>query len=269
MLTLKDKVAIVTGAAHPMGMGYATARRLADAGAKVVLTDRVVDDQSRASLEARAAEVVKAGGDAIAIAVDVTVREQIDACIVAVKTRYGGIDILFNNAGSPAGCGDFLSMSDQQWDISYQVNLKGLADFCQAVLPGMIQQGGGAIVNNASLSGLGAIPLMAAYTATKFAVVGLTKALAAEFGPHKIRINAVCPGMIWTQMGQSEIEHLQEEGESSEQAKQRLVSADIVPLERWAEPEEVADAVVYLASDAASYISGVALPVAGGMAPGL
>ena len=147
MLTLKDKVAIVTGAAHPMGMGYATARRLADAGAKVVLTDRVVDDPSRASLEARAAEVVKAGGDAIAIAVDVTVREQIDACIVEVKTRYGGIDILFNNAGSPAGCGDFLSMSDQQWDISYQVNLKGVADFCQAVLPGMIQQGGGAIVN--------------------------------------------------------------------------------------------------------------------------
>lgn len=269
MTTLKDKVAIVTGTAHSMGMGYATARRLADAGAKVVLTDRVADDQGRVELDARAAEIVEAGGDALAIAVDVTVRAQIDACVAEVQKRYGRIDILFNNAGSPAGCGDFLTMSDQQWDISYQVNLKGLADFCQAVLPGMIEQGGGAIVNNASLSGLGAIPLMAAYTATKFAVVGLTKALAAEFGPHKIRVNAVCPGMIWTQMGQSEIEHQQEEGETFEQAKQRLVSADLVPLERWAEPEEVADAVVYLAGDSASYISGVALPVAGGMAPGL
>lgn len=252
-----------------MGMGYATSRKLSDAGARVVLTDRVVDEESGAELEARAAEIVEAGGDALAIAVDVTVRKQIDSCIAAVIECYGRIDVLFNNAGSPVGCGDFLTMSDEQWDISYRVNLKGLADFCQGVLPVMIEQGGGAIINNASLSGLGATPLMAAYTATKFAVVGLTKALAAEFGPHKIRVNAVCPGMIWTQMGQSEIEHLQEEDETFKQAKQRLVGADLVPLERWAEPEEVANAVVYLASDSASYISGVALPIAGGMAPGL
>lgn len=269
MTALKNKVVVVTGAGHPMGMGFATCKRLSDAGAKVVLTDRVVDDEGRAQLDARAADIIKTGGDALAIEVDVTVRDQINACVVQVQDHYGRLDVLFNNAGSPAGAGDFLTLSDQQWDISYQVNLKGMADFCQAVLPCMIEQGGGAIVNNASLSGLGAIPLMAAYTATKFAVVGLTKALAAEFGPRGVRVNAVCPGMIWTQMGQSEIEHCREEGESFEQAKQRLVSADLVPLERWAQPEEVADAVVYLASDAASYISGVALPVAGGMAPGL
>ena len=220
-------------------------------------------------LEERAADIVAAGGEAMALAVDVTDRRQIDHCVATVTEHFGSIDVLFNNAGSPAGCGDFLSMTDQQWDISYQVNLKGMADFCQAALPGMISRGSGAIVNNASLSGLGATPLMAAYTATKFAVVGLTKALAAEFGPHKIRVNAICPGMIWTQMGQSEVEHLRAESESFEEAKNRLVGADLVPLERWAEPEEVASSVVFLASDAASYINGVALPVAGGMAPGL
>ncbi len=264
-----NKVAIVTGAAHPMGMGYATSRRLAEAGASVVLTDRITDHDDQENLEARAEEIVAAGGEAVAIAVDVTMREQIDACIAHVIDRYGRLDILFNNAGSPVGVGDFLRMSDQQWDISYQVNIKGMANFCQAVLPHMIAQGGGAIVNNASMSGLGAVPLMAAYTASKFAVVGLTKALAAEFGARKVRVNAVCPGMIWTQMGQAELEHMREEGETFEQAKQRLVRADVVPLERWAAPAEVADAVAYLAGSRSSYISGVALPVAGGMAPGL
>lgn len=268
-MDLNGKVAVVTGAGNAMGMGYATCRKLADAGVHVVVTDRVTDQQSITELEARAAEIVRAGGSALAFPVDITARDQVDDCVARVIKSFGRIDVLFNNAGSPVGCGDFLTMSDQQWDISYQVNLKGMADFCQAVLPCMIEQGGGAIVNNASLSGLGAVPLMAAYTATKFAVVGLTKALAAEFGPYNIRVNAVCPGMIWTQMGQMEVTHLQGENETFEQAKQRLVGAELVPLERWAQPEEVADAVVYLASDGASYLSGVALPVAGGMAAGL
>ncbi|WP_435211513.1 SDR family NAD(P)-dependent oxidoreductase [Luminiphilus sp. nBUS_16] len=269
MDSLKNKVAIVTGAAHPMGMGYATACALSRSGARVVLTDLVQSSYMQIQLKTRVADIVSSGGEAMALAVDVTDRQQIDHCISSVTEHFGSIDVLFNNAGSPAGCGDFLCMTDQQWDISYRVNLKGMADFCQAALPGMISRGGGAIVNNASLSGLGAAPLMAAYTATKFAVVGLTKALAAEFGRHKIRVNAICPGMIWTQMGQSEVEHLRAESESFEEAKNRLVGADLVPLERWAGPEEVASSVVFLSSDAASYINGVALPVAGGMAPGL
>lgn len=268
-MSLKGKVAIVTGAAHPMGMGYAACRKLSAAGAILVVTDRVVDEQSLAEINARAAELCDTGAEAIAIAVDVTNREQIDACIRQVRDVYGRIDILFNNAGSPAGAGDFLTMTDQQWDISYQVNLKGMADLCQAALPQMIEQGSGTIINNASVAGLGAIPEMAAYIATKFAVVGLTKALAAEFGSRGVRVNAVCPGMIWTQMGQKEVEHVRHANESLEGAKARLVGADIVPVCRWGKAEEVADAVAYLASDASSYISGVALPVAGGMAPGL
>lgn len=267
MKLLDGKVAIVTGAAHPMGMGFAACRKMSDAGAKVVVTDLARNDEELANLQARAAEICEAGGEAIAIGVDVTNKMQIDACIGNVKDNFGRIDILFNNAGTPVGCGDFLEMTDQQWDLSYQINLKGVSDFCKAVIPVMVEQGGGSIVNNSSLSGLAAIADMAAYTATKFGVVGLTKSLAAEFGARGVRVNAVCPGMIWTQMGEFELDLFLEPGESRENAKQRLI-AD-VPLARWGQGDDVANAVVFLASDMASYISGVALPVAGGQAPGL
>jgi len=158
-------------------------------------------------------------------------------------------------------------MTDRQWDVSYQVNLKGLVDFCQGVIPLMVEQGGGAIINNASLAGLGVVAGMAAYNATKFAVVGTTKTLAAEFGRQGVRVNALCPGMIWTQMSETEVDHFIAPGESRDDAKRRLV-AD-VPLGRWGQADEVANAVVFLAGDRASYISGVALPIAGGLAPGL
>lgn len=267
MKLLDGKVAIVTGAGHPMGMGFAACRKMAEAGARVVITDLARNEQELASLQARATEINDAGGEAVVVGVDVTNKAQINACIESALKQFGRVDILFNNAGTPVGCGDFLSMSDQQWDLSYQINLKGVADFCQAVIPAMTEQGGGAIINNSSLSGLGATADMAAYTATKFAVVGLTKSLATEFGAQGVRVNAVCPGMIWTQMGEQELDHFRQSGESHDAAKQRLI-AD-VPLERWGQADDVANAVVFLASDMASYISGVALPVAGGQAPGL
>lgn len=269
MSQLEGRVAIVTGAGDADGMGFASCKKLAAAGVTVVLTDLLIDDDGSNALNARAVDIVELGGVAHAFAVDVTDRLQIDACVKDTLGRYGRIDILFNNAGTPVGAGDFLTMNDRQWDLSYQINLKGVADFCQSVLPSMIQAGGGVIINNASVAGLGAIPGLAAYVATKFAVVGLTKALATEFGPHGVRVNAVCPGMVDTRMGQHEIELMRQDGETFEEAKQRLAAFDVVPMGRWAQPSEVADAVAYLASDNASYISGVALPVAGGMAPGL
>ena len=131
----------------------------------------------------------------------------------------------------------------------------------------MIEQGDGAIINNSSLSGIGAVADMAAYTATKFAVVGLTKALACEFAASNVRINTVCPGAIWTQMGQMEAEFVKEEGESIDDVKAKMAAE--IPQGRWGSADEVAKAVVYLASDMASYVNGVAMPVAGGMAPGL
>jgi 3-oxoacyl-[acyl-carrier protein] reductase len=267
MKLLLNKVAIITGAAHPMGMGFAAALKLAQAGAKVILTDLGRNKQELATLEQRASEIRKLDGNAIAMAVDITQRSQIDRCVEKVFEQYGKIDILFNNAGSPIGCGEFLKMTNQQWDISYQVNVKGTVDFCQAVIPVMIENGGGSIINNASLSGLAVVEKMAAYTATKFAVVGLTKALACEFGRNNIRVNSVCPGNIWTQMGQIEAELIQEDGQSIADVKTRMSAA--VPLGRLGVSADVANAVVYLASDMSSYVSGVAMPVAGGMAPGL
>jgi len=264
---LEGKVAIVTGAAHTMGMGFAACRKLSEAGARVVVTDLARNDEELNNLQLRADSICEQGGDAIAIAVDITDRAQIDTCVEAVKDKFGAVDILFNNAGTPIGCGNFLEMNDDQWDISYQVNLKGAVDFCRAVMPVMITNGGGSVINNSSLSGIGVTPQMAAYTATKFAVVGLTKALACEFGSSNIRVNTVCPGAIWTQMGQMEAEYLREEGETLEDSKRKMASE--IPLGRCGAADEVADAVVYLASDMASYINGVALPVAGGLAPGL
>ena len=122
MKSLLDKVAIVTGAAHPMGMGFAAALKLAQAGAKVILTDLGRNEQELETLEQRANEIRELDGNAIAMAVDITQRSQIDRCVENVIEQYGKINILFNNAGSPIGCGEFLNMSDQQWDISYQVN---------------------------------------------------------------------------------------------------------------------------------------------------
>lgn len=269
MQSLKGKVALVTGASDRRGMGYAAAAALAEAGASVVITDRVAEEGHRAALARRADELAAAGAQVLALPMDVTSREQVEEVIAATLAHFGALHILFNNAGSPAGVGDFLTMSEAQWDVSYQVNLKGVVNVCQLALPHLIAAGGGAVINNASLSGLGAVAQMAAYTATKFAVVGLTKALAAEFGAAGVRVNAVCPGMIWTQMGEQEVAHNLLPGETLEQAKARLVSPDVVPAARWGQAAEVAQAVVYLASDGASYINGVALPVAGGLAPGL
>lgn len=266
---MSRRVAIVTGALSRQGIGFATCRKLAETETTVILTDLIRDDGAANELQARADEILALGGSAVAIHMDVTKKRQIVACVDQVINAYQRIDIVFNNAGTPVGVGSFLELTDKQWDLSYAVNLKGMADLSQAVLPHMIDQGGGVIINNASTSGLGATARMAPYVATKFAVVGLTKALAAEFGPSQVRVNAVCPGMVWTDMGQIEVEHARRNGEDFEEAKRRLADPDLVPVGRWADAEEIADAVVYLCSDRARYITGVALPVAGGMAPGL
>jgi len=278
MKPLEGRTAIVTGAGRPRGIGRAAALKLAGHGAHVVVTDiarprrdleiegmlGVGDDF--AALEALAVEIEALGVRALPLAVDVTDRAQIDECVARTCEELGGVDVLFNNAGAALGVGPFLEMTAQQWDLSYQVNVRGTAWFCQAAIPRMIERGGGAIVNNASLAGLGAAPQMAAYTATKFAVVGLTKAVAAEFGGRGIRCNAVCPGLVDTLMGESEVK-LFSAGGSEAVARERLTRG--VAMGRWAQPEEVGDAVAYLAGPAASYLSGVALPVAGGMPPGL
>ena len=264
---LTDKIALVTGAGHPLGMGAATCRVLAAQGAEVVATDLDLGGNA-AGLEELVASINENGGKASHCFLNVTDDHSIAEAFRDLDARHHGLDIVFNNAGLGRGVGPFLEIEDQEWDDIWAVNVMGMVRCCRAAIPFMIKRGGGSIINNASLAGLGVVPHMSGYSATKFAVVGLTKSLAAEFGPQNIRCNAVCPGSIQTQMYEQEIEMLcQSEGKSRDEVIEEI--DELVALKRSATASEVADVVAYLAGPASSYITGVALPVAGGMAPGL
>jgi NAD(P)-dependent dehydrogenase (short-subunit alcohol dehydrogenase family) len=250
---LADRVALVTGAAHPEGIGRAICAALAEAGATVVGVDL-----------AGAEGLAEIGG----LACDVTDMDQVNTLVDKVLTNHGAIDVLVNNAGVGVGSADFLQITDEDWDLSLAVNLKGVANLCRAVIPNMLGRGG-SIINVASLAGTGAMQsIPACYTASKFAAVGLTKQLAAQYAPHSIRVNALCPGSVVTQMHQQSLALLAETNGISIEEAQALEDSHI-PLGRSAQPREVGQAAVFLASDMGSYVTGVALPVAGGMAPGL
>jgi len=280
MKLLEGKVAIVTGAGRPKGMGRASALKLAEQGASVVVTDVARERKDLqiegllgigadfSALEGLVAEIEALGSKALAMAVDVTDTSQIQACVDETCETFGGVDILFNNAGTAIGVGPFLGILSENWDLSWQVNVKGMVEFCRAAIPKMIDRGGGSIINNASMAGLGAAEGYGAYTVTKFAVVGLTKVIAAEFGRQSIRCNATCPGSILTDMGEEEIRFISmEKGISEEEA--RIIYGEMAALGRAAQPEEVADVVAYLAGPGSGFLTGVALPVAGGVPTGL
>jgi len=262
---LEGKIAFVTGAGHPKGIGRACARELAKKGAKVAVADltdnadlRSFEDESRAM-----------GAEGYVTTCDVTNKTNVQKTIAGVVKRFGGLDIIVNNAGVGAGDPDFLKITDKDWDLSLSVNLRGVANICDAAIPHLIKNSGGSIINIASLSGLGAVNgIPACYTASKFAVIGLTKQLALQYAPEKIRCNAVCPGSVRTQMMETAMAHLAEhEGISIEEAEK--LEASGIPLGRAAHPEEVAGLVSFLASDESFYMTGAALPVSGGMSPGI
>lgn len=277
---MHGKVALITGSGRPKGIGDACARRLSAMGAHVVLSDlpcRRPDLEVPGLIETAdgliyakrvASELSAVGPQAMALALDVSDASQCQAAIDAVVTRFGRIDILVNNAGVAVGTGPFLEMSRSAWDLSWAVNVRGMVELIRSAIPHMRTQGGGAIINVASLLGLGAVAGYAGYTTTKFAVVGLTKAIAAEFGPDQIRCNAVCPGMIATLMGESEAAMIAEEqGLTVDQAKAAM--GEPAALKRLGEAGDVADVVAFLASDGARFVTGIALPVTGGMPNGL
>jgi len=250
---LTGKVALVTGAAHPRGIGQAIASALNDNGATVVVTD--LDG---------AEGLTQQGG----LACDVTVAAETEHAVATVLQAHGHLDILVNNAGVGIGASDFLEITDKEWDISVAVNLRGIVNMCRAAIPHM-QANGGTIINVASLAGLGALEAIpACYTASKFAAVGLTKQLAAQYADSGIRVNAICPGSVITQMHTQAMTLLaQSRGISMEQAMAEEEAG--IPLGRSAQPSEIGATAVYLASDLASYVTGVALPVTGGMTQGL
>lgn len=176
--------------------------------------------------------------------------------------------ILVNNAGVTLGSGPFLDTDLAEWQLSWDINVMGMVHFCRAVLPGMKEQGGGCIINNSSMAGLSAHAGYGAYTATKHAVMGLTRTLADEFGPDNIRVLSINPGYIDTEMNDYQIQALAGLwGTTPAEARARMEGQ--TGLRRFAQPGEIGATVAFLASDAAGYITGVPTVIAGGLHPGL
>jgi NAD(P)-dependent dehydrogenase (short-subunit alcohol dehydrogenase family) len=250
---LAGKVALVTGAAHPKGIGRAIVVAMERQGATVVSSDI----SGSTGLQ-----------ECNGVACDVTDRKQVNALIDHVIEQHGKLDIVVNNAGVGTGGPDFLALTDTDWDLSLNVNVRGVANVCQASIPHM-RVNGGSIINVASLAGIGAMEsIPACYTASKFATVGLTKQIAAQFAADQIRCNALCPGSVITQMHDAVLSTLAAEHNISVEQAQALENS-VIPIGRSAQPGEVADAAVYLASDLSLYVTGTTLPIAGGMSPGL
>ncbi len=254
---LHGKVVIVTGAAA--GIGRATAVRFAREGARIAAWD-VTENAAGALL----AELETAGGEAIFQRVDVTSRESVERAVSDVAARWGAIHVLVNNAGILRDGmlvkykeGALLSaMSDEQFDAVIDVNLKGVFVCTRAVAPHMISAGGGAILNASSVVGLYGNFGQTNYVATKFGVIGMTKVWSRELGRYGIRVNAVAPGFIATEMVR----------QMPEKILDRMRSG--TPMGRLGEPEDIANAYLWLASDAASFVSGAVLSVDGGVVTG-
>lgn len=245
---LTGKIALITGASR--GIGAAAAHLFAREGASVVLAARSQDEM------ARIVDKIKAnGGEAMAVQTDVADAVSVEALVKRTVDRYGKLDIAFNNAGIAGGNKPLVEISEDLFAQVIQVNLTGIFLALKYEIPAMLASGGGAIVNMSSTVGLiGTGAGIAPYIASKHGVVGLTKAAALEYARNNIRVNALAPGTTLTTVNERWI--------ADPHIKQRITSA--IPLGRVAEPAEVAEAALWLCSDAAAYLTGVTLPVDGG-----
>ncbi len=254
---MTDRVVIITGAAA--GIGRATARRFAQDGARIAAWDVKADDPG-----ALVTEIKAAGGDAVFQKVDVTVASEVDAAVAAVAARWGRVDVLINNAGILKD-GQLVkwkdgqqvsTMSEADFDSVVSVNLKGVFLCTRAVVPHMIRGGGGSILNASSVVGHFGNFGQTNYAATKAAVINLTRTWARELGRFKIRVNAVAPGFIATEMVQAMPE------------KVLASMVEHTPIGRMGKPEDIAEAYAWLASEAAGFIHGTVLSVDGGLVIG-
>ena len=247
---LTDRIAIVTGAGQ--GIGEATALAVAEAGAHVVVADINVK-----TMQNVAKQIEKLGRKALAVPTDVTVTSQVENLVSKTIAEFGRIDILMNNAGGidPALTGKAVDMSEEAWDKVINLNLRATFLCCRAATPVMLKQGIGSIVNWSSMGGLMAYPIAAHYGAAKAGIINLTETLAAELAPN-IRVNAVAPGLIQTPLA---IEINRRYPGIIEQRRKKIL------LRRLGQPEEVAYTALFLASDAASYITGQTIIVGGGL----
>ena len=259
MRGLQDKVILVTGSGSPRGMGHATALKLAEYGAHVVVSDL---ENAKSQLDGLVDRIAETGRRALALNCDVTDDNAVHECMDRVMDEFGRIDGLFNNAGY-GSMSLFLETELNEFERMFAVNTRSIAAFMQAVIPCMKATGGGAIVNNASLGGIYASAHFSAYETSKFALVGLSKSVALEVGADNIRVNLVCPGAIDTDMGASmPVYYAEQTGVTVEQSYDAI--ARNAALGRWGRPEEVAEVVAFLLSDLSSYMTGAAVPVSGG-----
>ena len=244
--TFQGKVVIVTGGSF--GIGRATALAFAAQGAKVVVADWVEDNET--------VNLIKtSGGEAIFILCDVSKAADVKAMVEKTISTFGRLDYAFNNAGIEGVSAITTDCTEENFDRTIGVNLKGIWLCMKYEIPQMINQGKGAIVNCASIAGLVGFPGLPAYVATKHGVIGLTKTAALEFAKTGIRVNAVCPGVIRTSM----IDRIT--GKKKE-VEQQFTAME--PIGRMGEPDEVANAVLWLCSDKASFVTGHAMAVDGG-----
>jgi NAD(P)-dependent dehydrogenase (short-subunit alcohol dehydrogenase family) len=247
------KVALVTGGGN--GIGRAASVAFARHGAKVVVVDR-----DAAGAEATAGIIRQNGGDALAVTADVTRSADVKAYVKATIEKFGQVDCFFNNAGIEGKVTPIAEYDEAVFDQVIGVNLKGVFLGLRHVLPEMIRQGGGAVVNTASVAGLVGTPGMPAYVASKHAVIGLTKTAAGEVARQGIRVNAVCPGPVDTRMIHALEEQLAPGNPAS--VEERYKSA--IPSGRYTTPEEIANMVLFLCSDLASNTTGGQFVVDGG-----
>jgi len=248
---MADQTALVTGAAG--GIGRATSRRLADDGYHVVVAD-LDEERGQETVEI----VEEEGGSATFTTLDVTDYDAFETTVDAVVEEYGSLDVLVNNAGVGHEPALLEDVTVEQRDHLLSVNVEGVWNGCHAAIPHMKDAGEGRIVNISSLAGVIGAPRIATYSLTKGAVLNFTRAIAAELGPAGVRANAVCPGFVDTSMA----DEFFSGSDDPEKARERMERQ--YPLRRLGEPEEIADAVWFLASDNSSWITGHGLLVDGG-----
>ena len=249
-MKLQDKVAIVTGGGS--GIGQAIAELFADEGARVAIVDL-----SEERAQATADRIVRDGGQAIAIRADVSRSADVNAMTDQVINRFGPVDILVNNAGISLG-DDILTIDEETWDKNLDIVLKSVYLCCKAALPSMLSKGSGAIVNISSVNGLTGLG-EEAYGAAKAGMINLTKNLAVKYGPSGVRANCITPGTVRTPIWH---QRLEQDPDVFERLKKWY------PLGRVGEPEDIAKAALFLASDDAAWITGVTLIVDGGLMAG-
>jgi NAD(P)-dependent dehydrogenase (short-subunit alcohol dehydrogenase family) len=247
MDTFAGEVALVTGGSS--GIGRATAIKFGERGARVVVAAR------REKEGEETVEMVKqAGGQAMFVQTDVRIASQVENMVQQTVSKYGRLDIAFNNAGVGGIMARLIRTTEEIFDELVDTNFKGVWLSMKYEIPVMQKQGGGVIINNSSVSGVATAERLAVYSGSKHAVVGLSRAAAVEYGGDNIRVVAVCPGWIKTRMT-----------EELRARKDAGMFQSMIPLKRWGEPEEVAETVIWLASDAASFVTGGAFVVSGGM----